>query len=60
MAGAGAQSTQEAITLSKDAAEAGADYACILPPSFFAPSMTAQALEDFYTEVYSLLFILVL
>ncbi|KIJ41193.1 hypothetical protein M422DRAFT_209308 [Sphaerobolus stellatus SS14] len=51
MAGAGAQSTQEAITLSKDAAEAGADYACILPPSFFAPSMTAQALEDFYTEV---------
>jgi 4-hydroxy-2-oxoglutarate aldolase len=51
MAGAGAQSTQEAIMLSKDAAEAGADYACILPPSFFAPSMTAEALESFYLEV---------
>ncbi|KAF8587433.1 aldolase [Ramaria rubella] len=51
MAGAGAQSTQEAITLAKDAASAGADYACILPPSFFAPSMTADALESFYLEV---------
>lgn len=51
MAGAGAQSTQEAITLAKDAASAGADYACILPPSYFAPSMTPEALESFYIEV---------
>jgi len=50
MAGTGAQSTQEAITLAKDAAGAGADYACLLPPSFFAPSMTADALEAFYLE----------
>lgn len=52
MAGAGAQSTQEALTLAKDAASAGADYACILPPSFFAPSMTPDALESFYIEVW--------
>lgn len=51
IAGAGAQSTQEALTLAKDAASAGADYACILPPSFFASNMTAAALESFYTEV---------
>ena len=51
MAGTGAQSTQEAIVLAKDAASAGADYACVLPPSFFAPSMTADALESFYLEV---------
>jgi len=51
MAGTGAQSAQEAIALAKDAAAAGADYACQLPPSFFAPSMTAEALESFYIEV---------
>jgi 4-hydroxy-2-oxoglutarate aldolase len=52
MAGTGAQSSREAITLAKDAASAGADYACLLPPSFFAPSMTAEALEAFYLEVH--------
>jgi len=51
MAGTGAQSTQEAIALAKDAAGAGADYVCQLPPSFFAPSMTAEAIESFYREV---------
>lgn len=51
MAGAGGQSVQECVTLAKDAASAGADYAVVLPPSFFAPSMTAAALESFYIEV---------
>ncbi|KAF8522439.1 dihydrodipicolinate synthetase family protein [Hysterangium stoloniferum] len=51
MAGAGAQSAHEAIALAKDAADAGADYVVVLPPSFFASSMTADAVEAFYIEV---------
>lgn len=54
MAGVGGQSIQECVTLAKDAAEAGADYAVALPPSFFASNMTADALEAFYNEVRSI------
>lgn len=51
--GAGGQSTVEAIALAKDAAVSGGDYILALPPSYFAGSITTDALEGFYTEVGS-------
>ncbi|KAF8333129.1 dihydrodipicolinate synthetase [Cantharellus anzutake] len=51
IAGAGAQSTLEAVTLSIDAANAGADYVIVLSPGYFASSITPEANEGFYREV---------
>lgn len=50
-AGTGAQSTREAIKLSKEAGAAGADSVICLPPSYFAPSITQDALQNYYEEV---------
>lgn len=50
MCGAGAQSTRDAISLAKQAGEAGGDSVICLPPSYYAPSMTREALESYYTE----------
>jgi dihydrodipicolinate synthase/N-acetylneuraminate lyase len=47
----GAQSTRENIILCKDAAEVGADFALILPPSYFPAMMTPDAIQSFYEEV---------
>ncbi|KAF9511031.1 hypothetical protein BS47DRAFT_1299428 [Hydnum rufescens UP504] len=49
--GAGAQSTGEAISLARDAAKAGGDYIMVLPPAYFASSITAEAVEGYYTEI---------
>ncbi|RCI12944.1 hypothetical protein L249_1321 [Ophiocordyceps polyrhachis-furcata BCC 54312] len=35
VAGCGAQSTRETVTLCRDAAESGADFALVLPPSYY-------------------------
>jgi len=51
IAGAGAQSTLEAIALSIDAANSGADHVIVLSPAYFATSITKEANEGFYTEV---------
>ncbi|KAL7418055.1 hypothetical protein BDY24DRAFT_346359 [Mrakia frigida] len=51
MAGTGAQSTREAIKLSKEAGAAGADSVICLPPSYFAPSITQDALQNYYEEL---------
>jgi 4-hydroxy-2-oxoglutarate aldolase len=47
----GAQSTRENIILCKDAAEVGADFALILPPSYFPAMMTPDAIQSFYEDV---------
>lgn len=53
IAGCGAQSTREAISLCVQAHESGADYALILPPSYysglFAPA--SATIIDFFTKV---------
>ena len=51
IAGAGAQSTLEAIALSIDAANSGADHVIVLSPAYFATSITNEANESFYQEV---------
>jgi 4-hydroxy-2-oxoglutarate aldolase len=49
--GTGVQSTRETILLSKDAAEAGADYVIALPPSYYKGQDTVQSRRTFFTDV---------
>ena len=51
--GTGAGSTWETIQLSKEAAEAGADYAIVITPGYFASLLASnkKALKAFFTEV---------
>ncbi|KAF2180416.1 dihydrodipicolinate synthase [Zopfia rhizophila CBS 207.26] len=51
VAGISAQSTNESIQLAKDAYEAGASFALLLPPSFWAKSVSEEALLGFYRDV---------
>ncbi|EIW66318.1 hypothetical protein M231_05842 [Tremella mesenterica] len=47
----GAQSTWENVQLANDAAEAGADFILTLPPSYYAPAMTPDAIQAFYEDL---------
>jgi len=49
--GASAQSTAESIILAKQAKDSGGDYILTLPPSYFAASLTVEALESYFTEL---------
>jgi dihydrodipicolinate synthase/N-acetylneuraminate lyase len=52
IAGTGsAQSTQEAIELSAEAASAGAEFALVLPPSYYPGAMTPAAIQEFFEDV---------
>ncbi|KAG1055464.1 hypothetical protein G6F43_002584 [Rhizopus delemar] len=51
IAGTSSQSARNAIAYTKQAAAAGAQYALILPPSFYRGSITDEALIAFYTTV---------
>ena len=51
VAGISGQSTHESIALSQDAAEAGADFGLLLPPSYWAKAVTQDVLLGFYREV---------
>ncbi len=51
IAGTGRQSTRETIALTREAAAAGADYALVMTPSFFADQMTGPALTAHYQHV---------
>jgi 4-hydroxy-2-oxoglutarate aldolase len=51
VAGISAQSTNESIELAADAHSAGASFALLLPPSFWAKSLTEDALLGFYRDV---------
>ena len=51
--GTGAGSTRETIQLSKEAAEAGADYVIVIAPGYFAGALAGnkKALKAFFAEV---------
>ena len=51
MAGCGAHSTAQVLELINDAAEAGADYALVLPPAYFGKATTMGVVSRFYDEV---------
>jgi dihydrodipicolinate synthase/N-acetylneuraminate lyase len=51
VAGISGQSTRESIQLAHDAADAGASFALLLPPSFWAKSVTEEVLLGFYRDV---------
>ncbi|KAI1074395.1 dihydrodipicolinate synthetase family protein [Whalleya microplaca] len=49
IAGCGAQSTREAIQLCRDAANAGANFAIVLPPAYYGGLLnTAKIVQHFY------------
>ncbi|GAA6013021.1 hypothetical protein JCM10207_008416 [Rhodosporidiobolus poonsookiae] len=51
IAGTGASSTRETIELSKEAAEAGADFTMVIAPGYFAGALSKKALKTFFVEV---------
>lgn len=51
LAGTGAGSVRLTLKLTRDAAEAGAAYALVLPPSYYRGNMDSQAFYDFFTKV---------
>lgn len=53
VAGCGAQSTRESIDLCNEAQASGADYALVLPPSYFKTNYTQQCLIDYFQDVAS-------
>ncbi|CAO3692419.1 unnamed protein product [Rhizopus stolonifer] len=51
VAGTSSQSARNSVAYTKQAAAAGAQYALVLPPSFYRGSITDEALMAFYTAV---------
>ncbi|GAP88169.2 putative dihydrodipicolinate synthetase protein [Rosellinia necatrix] len=51
MAGVGGHSTRQVLEFVGDAAEAGADYALVLPPAYFGKATTPAVVDGFYAEV---------
>lgn len=51
IAGTGLDSIKETISLTNDAAEAGADYALIITPSFFKSDMKHHTFLNYFTKV---------
>jgi 4-hydroxy-2-oxoglutarate aldolase len=54
IAGVGAPSTRETIQLSREAAEAGADFVMVIPPGYYAAPLSAnggEALKKFFVDV---------
>lgn len=51
MAGVGAHSTRQVLELVADAADAGANYALVLPPAYFGKATTGPVIEGFFAEV---------
>ncbi|KIL90261.1 4-hydroxy-2-oxoglutarate mitochondrial [Fusarium avenaceum] len=51
VAGISAQSTQESIQNAKDAAEAGAGFGLLLPPSYWPKALPSQAIISYFKEV---------
>ncbi|KAJ1302069.1 hypothetical protein OPQ81_000903 [Rhizoctonia solani] len=49
--GTGVSSTWETIELTKEAADAGGNFAMVIPPGYFKSAMTDASIEAFFTEV---------
>jgi hypothetical protein len=47
----GAQSSVENVLMCQEAAAAGADFALVLPPSYYPSFMTDEVIEAFYVQV---------
>ncbi|KAK3060159.1 hypothetical protein LTS18_009178 [Coniosporium uncinatum] len=53
MAGVSGHSTKQVLEYISDAADAGADYALLLPASYFGKATTPSVIERFYDDVAS-------
>ncbi|KAJ6445473.1 dihydrodipicolinate synthase [Purpureocillium lavendulum] len=51
ISGCSANSVRETRRLVKDAHDSGADYALVLPPSYWVAAMTKPVIKSFYAEV---------
>ncbi|KAH9988646.1 aldolase [Xylariaceae sp. FL0662B] len=51
MAGVGGHSTRQVLEHIQDAAEAGANYALVLPPAYFGKASTPEVIDNFYIDV---------
>jgi 4-hydroxy-2-oxoglutarate aldolase len=51
MAGCSGHSTKQVLEFLADAADAGADYALVLPPAYFAKQSTPAVVERFFDEI---------
>ncbi|RYP55725.1 hypothetical protein DL771_012466 [Monosporascus sp. 5C6A] len=51
MAGTGGHSTRQVLEFIADAAEAGANYALVLPPAYFGKATTPAVIDGFYADV---------
>jgi 4-hydroxy-2-oxoglutarate aldolase len=51
IAGTGAESTRQTITITQRAADEGADAALVVTPHYYGPKMTADSLVRHYTQV---------
>ncbi|KAI5917167.1 hypothetical protein F4810DRAFT_69641 [Camillea tinctor] len=51
MAGCGGHSTRQVLEFISDAADAGANYALVLPPGYFGKATTPAVIERFYADV---------
>ncbi|EXJ88463.1 hypothetical protein A1O1_05393 [Capronia coronata CBS 617.96] len=49
--GCGAQSVRETVEFCKDAYSSGGDYALVLPPSYYKPSLTTANFIEFFQDV---------
>ncbi|SCV74307.1 BQ2448_6739 [Microbotryum intermedium] len=49
--GTAASSTRETIELTREAAEAGADYAMVISPGYFVGALSKDALKAYFVEV---------
>lgn len=52
--GCGAPSVRETLTHITEAKESGADFALVLPPSYWVSAMTTDVIEGFFNDVSSL------
>ncbi|KAJ4505537.1 hypothetical protein HRR83_008536 [Exophiala dermatitidis] len=53
MAGVGGHSTKQVLEFIQDAADAGANYALLLPPAYFGKQTTPAVLDSFFNDVAS-------
>lgn len=51
MAGVGGHSTRQVLEFIADAADAGANYALVLPPAYFGKATTPAVIDNFFGEV---------
>lgn len=51
MAGVSGHSTKQVLEFISDAAEAGADFALVLPPAYFGKQTTPQVIRSFFDDV---------